>query len=91
MCSYDSMTQSVMAMVAYHKRLFTYYQRNGVDNHQYYQEFCTHVEKFETYSSIGAIGIIPTILTLKIKEQAAARLVQDVSNPTDAEQLTAIE
>jgi hypothetical protein len=39
------------------------------------------------YSGIGAIGIIPTFLTLKIKEQAAVRLVQDVSNPTAAERL----
>ena len=38
-CSYDSKTQSIMATVALHKRLFTYYQRDGDDNHKYYQEF----------------------------------------------------
>ncbi len=34
-CSYDSKTQSVMAMVAAHTHLFTYYQCDRVDNHQY--------------------------------------------------------
>ncbi len=80
-----------MATVASHKRLFTLYQRNGVDNHQYYQEFWAHVETTETYVCIGAIGIIPTFLTLKIKEQPAAGLIQDASNPTDAERLATIK
>ena len=34
-CSYDAKTQSVMATVASHKKLFTYYQKDGVDNHKY--------------------------------------------------------
>ena len=38
-CSYDAKTQSIMATVASHKRLFTYYQRNGDNNHRYFQEF----------------------------------------------------
>jgi hypothetical protein len=33
-CSYDAKTQSIMATVASHKRLFTYYQRDGDDNHK---------------------------------------------------------
>jgi hypothetical protein len=90
-CSYDSKMQSVMVTVASHKRLFTYYQRDGVDNHQYYQEFCAHVETIETYDGVGAIGITPTFLTLRIKEQAAAGLVQDTANPNDAEHLAAIK
>ena len=32
-CSYDAKTQSIMALVASHKRLFTYYQQDGDDNH----------------------------------------------------------
>ena len=31
-CSYDSKTQSVMATVASHKKLFTFFQRDGMDN-----------------------------------------------------------
>ena len=31
-CSYGSKTQSVMAMVASHKKLFTFFQRDGVNN-----------------------------------------------------------
>jgi hypothetical protein len=42
--SYDAKTQSVMATVASPKKLFTYYQKDGVDNHKYYQEFCANVE-----------------------------------------------
>jgi len=42
--SYDAKTQSVMATVASHKKLFTYYQKDGFDNHKYYQEFCANVE-----------------------------------------------
>jgi hypothetical protein len=51
-CFYDAKTQSVMAMVALHKHLFTYYQRNGDDNHRYFQEFSTHVETLKTYGGI---------------------------------------
>ena len=43
------------------------------------------------YGGVGAIGIIPTFLTLKIKEQPAAGLIQDASNPTDAERLATIK
>jgi hypothetical protein len=57
-----------MATVASHKRLFTYYQRDGVDNHKYYQEFYANVKTLETYGGIGAIGITPTFLTATLKE-----------------------
>jgi hypothetical protein len=51
-CSYASKTQRVMATIASHKRLFTYYQRDGVDNHTYYREFMAHVETIETYVGV---------------------------------------
>jgi hypothetical protein len=34
-----------MATVASHKRLFTHYQKDGVDNHTYHRGFLTHVVK----------------------------------------------
>ena len=84
-CSYDAKTQSVMATVASHKRLFTYYQRDGNDNHKYFQEFSAHVKTLETYGGIGAIGITPTFLTEKLKELAAAGEVSSTTTPSDAE------
>ena len=38
-CSYDSKTQSVMATVASQKKLFTFYQKEGMDNSTYHREF----------------------------------------------------
>jgi hypothetical protein len=35
-CSYDSKTQGVMATIGVHKILFTYYQKDGVDNHVFH-------------------------------------------------------
>ena len=90
-CSYDAKTQSIMATVASHKRLFTYYQRDGDDNHRYFQEFCAHVETLETYGGIGAIGITPTFLTAKLKELEAAGEISSATNPTDAERVSAIK
>ena len=83
-CSYDAKTQSVMATVALYKRLFTYYQRDGNDNHKYFQEFSAHVKTLETYGGIGAIGITPTFLTEKLKELAAAGEVSSTTTPSDA-------
>jgi hypothetical protein len=37
-CSYDAKIQSVMATVTSHKRLFTCYQKDGVNNHTYHQK-----------------------------------------------------
>jgi hypothetical protein len=83
-CSYDAKTQSGMATVASHKRLFTYFQCDGDDNHKYFQESSAHVETLETYGGIGAIGITPTFLTAKLKELAAAGKVSTSTAPTDA-------
>ena len=90
-CSYDSKTQSVMATVASHKKLFTYFQHDGVDNHTYHREFMAHVETIETYGGLGAVGIIPTFLTAKMKELAASGDINDISTPTDAERALAIK
>jgi hypothetical protein len=64
-CSYDSKVQSVMATVASHKRLFTHYQCNGLDNHTYHREFMSFVKTIETYGGVGAEGVIPTFLDEK--------------------------
>ena len=90
-CSYDAKTQSIMATVASHKRLFTYYQRDGDDNHKFYQEFSAHVETFKTYGGIGAIGITPTFLTVKLKELVTAGVIFSATAPTDAECMAAIK
>jgi hypothetical protein len=46
--SYDSKMQSVMATVASHKKLFTYFQKDDVNNHTYHREFMAHVDTIET-------------------------------------------
>ena len=61
-CSYDAKTQSVMATVASHKRLFTYYQKDGVNNHTYHHKFLAHVKTIEIYGGFGAVGVVPTFL-----------------------------
>ena len=81
-CSYDAKTQSVMAMVASHKQLFTHYQKDSFDNHSYYGEFMTHVETVKTYGGTGAIGVVPTFLAAKIQEMAVAGEITDTSNRT---------
>ena len=35
-CLYDAKTQGMMATVASYKKLFTYYQKDGVDNHTFH-------------------------------------------------------
>jgi len=81
-CSYDAKTQSIMATVASHKKLFTYYQRDGVDSCQYFQEFTLHYVTLETYGGIGAIGIIPAFLTAKLQELALNETISNATNPT---------
>ncbi len=62
-CLYDAKTQRVMATVASYKKLVTYYQKDGVDNHTFHREFVAHVETLETYGGVGVVGVVPTFLT----------------------------
>ena len=84
-CSYDSKTQSVMATVASHKKLFTFFQRDGVDNSSYHREFIALVETIKTYGSHGAIKITPTFVTKKLQEMHAAGTCTTVASPTNDE------
>jgi hypothetical protein len=84
-CSYDSNVQSVMVTVASHKHLYTYYQRDVIDNHTYHHEFLSFIETIETYSGIGAVGIIPVFLNEKIIKLNKQGLIADASAPTDEE------
>ena len=76
-----SKTQSVMVTVASIKELFTYFQRDGVNNHTYYREFMAQVETFETYGGLGAICVIPVFITAKMKELAASGAIADIMLP----------
>ena len=74
-----------MATVASYKKLFTYYQKVGVDNHTYHREFIAHVETLETYGGIGVVRVVPTFLTARIKELADSGVIVDATKPTDIE------
>ena len=74
-----------MATVASHKRLYTYYQRDGVDNHTYHREFLSFVETIETYGGLGAVGVIPVFLQEKIVDLHRQGLIADATAPTDDE------
>ena len=92
-CSYDARIQSVMATVASHKKLFMFYQKDGMDNHAYHREFLAHVETIETYGGDGSVGVTPNFVAAKIKEMAAETppLIVDAKNPTPAERAAAIK
>jgi hypothetical protein len=89
-CSYDAKTQSVMATEASHMWLFTHYQKDGVNNHNYHCKFLAHVETIKTYEGLGAVSVIPTFLTAKINNLASKGLITDAANPTDQEKAMAI-
>ena len=84
-CSYDSKTQSVMATVASQKKLFTFFQRDGMDNSTYHREFIAHVETIETYGGTGAIGITPIFVAQKLQEMHAEMQCTNPTKPTDSE------
>ncbi len=90
-CSYNSKTQIVMATVASHKRLFTYFQHDGVNNSTYHQEFMAHIETIETYGGLGAVGIIPIFLAQKYKDMHTAGTIQDPDAPSNDERVKAIK
>ncbi len=90
-CSYDAKIQSVMATVASHKPLFTYYHKHGVDNHTYHREFFAHVKTIETYGGLGAVGVVPTFLDAMLKDTEKAGIIKDATNPSDLERAQAIK
>ncbi len=53
-----------MATIVVHKYLFTYYQKDVVDNHTYFREFMTYAKTIETYGGVSAVGITPAFLTV---------------------------
>jgi hypothetical protein len=88
-CSYDSKTQSVMVTVASQKKLFTFYQRDGMDNNTYHQEFIALVDTIETYGGTGAIGITPTFVAQTLQDMETVGECSKASNPTTVELATA--
>ena len=74
-----------MATVASQKKLFTYFQQDGMDNSSYHREFVAHVETIKTYYGTGAIGITPTFVAQKLQEMHAAGDCHDVASPTPDE------
>ena len=84
-CSYDSKTQSVMATVASHKKLFTFFQRDGMDNSSFHREFIALVKTIETYGGHGAIGITPTFVAQKLHDMQATGTCVNATLPTAAE------
>ena len=74
-----------MATIASHKLLFTYYQKDGIDNTTYHCEFMAHVETIETYGGIGAIGIAPTFVTQQLKAMYDGGTCANFNKPTEIE------
>jgi len=88
-CSFDSKTQSVMATVRSQKKLFTFFQRDRMDNATYHKEFMAHVETIETYSGMGAIVITITLVKQKLVNLHSESKCGTPDNPTPAELATA--
>ena len=84
-CSFDLKTQSATATVRSLKKLFTFYQRDGMDNASYHKEFMAHVETIETYGGMGAIAITPTLVKQKLIDLTSESKCTDPNNPSSAE------
>jgi hypothetical protein len=80
-----------MATVASHKRLFTYYQKDGTKNHTYHCGFLNHIKTIETYGGLGAVGIVPTFLGTMLKDMEKAGIIKDATNPSDSERAQVIK
>ena len=68
-------------MVTSHKRLYTYYQHDGVVNHTYHHEFMSFVETIKTYGSLGAVEVNPVFLEDKINKLHNQGLIADATPP----------
>jgi hypothetical protein len=84
-CSYDSKTQSVMATVASQKKLFIFYQKEGMDNSTYHREFIALINTIETYGGTRAIGITPTFVAQTLRDMEDAGTCANALAPTTAE------
>jgi hypothetical protein len=80
-----------MATVTSHKRLFTYYQKDGVNNHTYHHKFLAHVKTIEIYGGFGAVGVVPTFLDAMLKDMEKAGIIKDATNPFDSERAQTIK
>jgi hypothetical protein len=80
-----------MATVALHKRLFTYYKKNSVDNHTYHRKFLAHVKTIKTYGGLGAVGVVPTFPDAMLKDMEKIGVIMDATNPSDLERAQAIK
>ena len=74
-----------MATVASQKKLFTFFQRDGMDNSTYHRKFMAHVDTIKTYGGMGAIGITPTFVAQKLSEMFTAGTCTDSADTSTDE------
>ena len=74
-----------MATVVSQKKLFNFFQQDGMDNSSYHRECVAQVETIKTYGGIGTIEITPTFVAQKLQEMHAAGECHDVARPTPDE------
>ncbi len=83
------MTKRLMATVALQKKLFTFYQKEGMDNSTYHREFIALIDTIETYGGTSAIGITPTFVAQTLHHMQSAGTCANASSPTKEELVTA--